>query len=95
MLNELSKIMLGKNGNNYKKIKKKKKDFKSETVTENKGHYIVIKGSVHQGDSNYKYIHMQHQSTQVQEANNDRTEGRNRQQQNNSRRFQYPILSNE
>ena len=37
MLNELSKIMLGKNGNNYKKIKKKK-DFKSETVTENKGH---------------------------------------------------------
>lgn len=25
MLNELSKIMLGKNGNNHKKIKKKKK----------------------------------------------------------------------
>ena len=54
MLNELSKIMLGKNGNNHKEIKKKK-DFKSETVTGNKGHYIVIKGSVHQGDSNYKY----------------------------------------
>lgn len=38
MLNELSKTMLGKNGNNHKEIKKKK-DFKSDTVTGNKGHY--------------------------------------------------------
>ena len=46
-------------------IKRKKKDFKSETVTGDKGHYIVIKGSVHQGDSNYTYTHIQHQRTQV------------------------------
>ena len=55
--------MLGINGNNHKEGKKK--DFKSETVTGDKGHYIVIKGSVHQGDSNYKYTHIQHQRTQV------------------------------
>ena len=64
MLNELSKTMLGKNGNNHKEIKKKK-DFKSDTVTGNKGHYIVIKGPVHQGDSNYKYTYIQHQSVQA------------------------------
>lgn len=44
---------------------KKKKDFKSDTVTGNKGHYIVIKGPVHQGDSNYKYTYIQHQSVQA------------------------------
>lgn len=92
MLNELSKTMLGKNGNNHKEIKKK---ISSQILSQETKDITVIKGSVHQGDSNYKYTYIQHQSIQVQEANNDRTEGRNRQQQNNSRRFQYPIFSDE
>ena len=34
MLNELSKIMLGKNGNNHKEIKKKKKKISSQKLSQ-------------------------------------------------------------
>lgn len=55
-----------------------KTDFKSKTVTRNKeGHYILIKGSIHQEDVTNINIHAQNKGPKISEGNTDRTEGRN------------------
>ena len=53
-------------------------DLKIKKITrDNKGHYIMIKGSIQEEDSNCKYLSPQHRSTSIHKTNTSRYKRRN------------------
>ena len=47
-----------------------KRDFKERAIKRDpEGHFIILKGRIHQEDKHCKYIFPQHKSTQIHEEN--------------------------
>lgn len=67
-------------------------NFKSKTVTRNKGQYILIKGSIPQEDITITSKCMKDQVFKLYKVNIDRIEGRNRQTYNSFRNFNISFL---
>lgn len=67
-------------------------DFKTKIITRNKGHFIMVRGSIYHEATTI--INIYNLTTEPQnEVKADITEGRNR-QFNNSGRLQLPNLNN-
>lgn len=57
------KILVNRSWSSYINIDKA--DFRTRTITRgDKGHYVMIKGSIHQGDKPFLNVHVQQKESQ-------------------------------